>query len=112
MSRRLALAPSLVATLALGATSLAACRYEMSDREYCTRRQTGWEMAFPNLPFSESDRTQYVDNCVAKVARAHGNGELARSIRCMNQHLVGHGHAYEQYVAFTACEGVDPTREQ
>jgi len=27
----------------------------------------------------------------------------------MNQYLIGHGHAYEQYVAFTRCEGVDPT---
>jgi hypothetical protein len=40
----------------------------------------------------------------------HDREELARSIRCMNEHLTGHGHAYEQYVAFTRCEGVDPSR--
>jgi hypothetical protein len=28
----------------------------------------------------------------------------------MNEHLTGHGHAHEQYVAFTRCEGVDPSR--
>jgi hypothetical protein len=30
----------------------------------------------------------------------------------MNEHLTGHGHAYEQYVEFTRCEQVDPTRER
>ena len=82
----------------------------MSDREYCVRRQMGWEMAFPNLPQTEADRTQFVDSCVANVAKAHDNGELAR--RCMNEHLVGHGHAYERFTAFTQCEQVDPTRER
>jgi hypothetical protein len=94
------------------AALLASCSYEMSDREYCTRRQTGWEMAFPNLPLGDADRTQFVDSCVANVARAHDNGELARSIACMNKHLVGHGHANEQYLAFTQCEKIDPTRER
>jgi len=28
----------------------------------------------------------------------------------MAEPLTGHGHAYEQYVAFTRCEVVDPTR--
>ena len=94
------------------AAAVAGCSHEMSDREYCVRRQMGWEMAFPNLPQSEADRTQFVEACVANVARAHDNGELARSIRCMNEHLVGHGHAYEQFTAFTRCEQVDPTRER
>ena len=88
------------------------CSHDMSDREYCTRRQMAWEMAFPNLPQTEADRTQFVDSCVANVARAHAGGELDRSIRCMNEHLKGRGHAYEQYVAFTQCEGVDPSRER
>jgi len=96
----------------LVAAALAGCSHEMSDREYCVRRQMAWEMAFPNLPQSEADRTQFVDSCVANVAHAHDNGELARSIRCMAEHLVGHGHAYEQYTAFTACEQVDPSRER
>ena len=94
------------------AAAVAGCSHEMSDREYCVRRQMGWEMAFPNLPQTEADRTQFVDACVVNVARAHDNGELARSIRCMNQHLVGHGHAYEQFTAFTQCEQVDPSRER
>jgi hypothetical protein len=88
---------------------LVACGHDMSDREYCTRRQMGWEMAFPNLPQSDADRTRFVDACVASVA-AHDRSDVERSIRCMNEHLRGHGHAYEQYVAFTTCEGVDPTR--
>ncbi|HET7505169.1 MAG TPA: hypothetical protein VFK02_29325 [Kofleriaceae bacterium] len=96
----------------LVAMALAACGHDMSDREYCTRRQMAWEMAFPNLPQTDADRTRFVDDCVTNVARAHDNGELARSIRCMNEHLVGHGHAYEQYVAFTRCEEVDPSRER
>jgi hypothetical protein len=29
----------------------------------------------------------------------------------MNEHLVGHGHAREQFDAFTQCEQVDPSRE-
>ena len=91
---------------------LAGCSHDMSDREYCTRRQMGWEMAFPTLPRSDADRSQFVEACVANVANAHDNGELERSIRCMNQHLVGHGHAYEQYTAFTRCEQVDPSRER
>jgi len=95
----------VLAALAVG------CRYDMSDREYCTRRQTAWEMAFPNLPQTDADRTQFVDSCVANVAKSHDNGELARSIQCMNQHLVGHGHANEQYLAFTQCEQIDPSRE-
>jgi hypothetical protein len=94
----------------IAVAALAACGHDMSDREYCTRRQMAWEMAFPNLPQSDADRTRYVDSCVANVAAAHDNGELARSIRCMNEQLTGHGHAYEQYVAFTRCEQVDPTR--
>jgi hypothetical protein len=89
---------------------VAGCSRDMSDREYCTRRETAWEMAFPNLTLSEADRKGVVDSCVENVARAHAGGELARSIACMNEHLVGHGHAYEQYVAFTRCEGDDPTR--
>jgi hypothetical protein len=94
------------------AAVLAGCGHDMSDREYCTRRYTGWEMAFPNLPQTDADRAQFIDACVANVAKAHDNGELARSIACMNEHLVGHGHAYEQYVAFTRCEQVDPSRER
>jgi len=95
--------------VALGLAVLAAgCSHDMTDREYCVRRETGWEMAFPNLTLSDADRGQWIDRCVAAVA--HQPGELARSIRCMNEHLTGHGHAYEQYVAFTQCEGVDPTR--
>lgn len=93
-----------VAVLAAG------CSHDMTDREYCVRREMGWEMAFPNLTLSDAQRTQTIDTCAANVARAHDNGELARSIRCMNEHLTGHGHAYEQYVAFTRCEGVDPSR--
>jgi hypothetical protein len=87
------------------------CSRDMSDREYCTRRQMAWEMAFPNLTLSDADRDQFVASCVAHVTRSHGSGELERSIRCMNQHLQGHGHALEQYEAFTRCEGVDPSRE-
>jgi hypothetical protein len=98
--------------LAAAAMACSACSHDMSDREYCVRRQMAWEMAFPNLPLADADRTQFVDSCIANVARAHDSGELARSIRCMNEHLTGHGHAYEQYVAFTQCEGVDPTRER
>jgi hypothetical protein len=101
---------SLLAALVTAA--VASCSHEMSDREYCVRRQMGWEMAFPNLPQADADRTQFVDSCVTNVAKAHDNGELARSIRCMNEHLVGHGHAYEQFTAFTQCEQVDPTRER
>jgi len=67
-------------------------------------------MAFPNLTLSDAERNKIVDTCVANVARAHDSGELDRSIRCMNEHLVGHGHALEQYTAFTRCEGVDPSR--
>ncbi|HEX3762830.1 MAG TPA: hypothetical protein VHW23_29240 [Kofleriaceae bacterium] len=97
--------------VALGLAVVAAgCSHDMTDREYCTRRETGWEMAFPNLSLSDADRGRVIGRCVAGVARAHETGELARSIRCMNEHLTGHGHAYEQYVAFTQCEGVDPTR--
>jgi hypothetical protein len=98
--------------LAAVAVACSACAHEMSDREYCVRRQMAWEMAFPNLPQTDSDRTQFVDSCIANVAGAHENGELARSARCMNEHLTGHGHAYEQYVAFTQCEQVDPSRER
>ncbi len=94
------------------AALLASCSHEMSDREYCVRRHMGWEMAFPNNPQTDADRTQFIDTCVANVAQAHANGELERSIRCMNEHLQGHGHAYDQYVAFTQCEQVDPTRER
>ena len=94
------------------AVALAGCSHDMSDREYCVRRQMGWEMAFPTLPQTDADRTQFVDACVANVAKAHDNGELARSIACMNEHLIGHGHANEQYVAFTRCEQVDPSRER
>lgn len=92
------------------AVVLAGCGHDMTDREYCVRRQTGWEMAFPNLALSDADRSQNIDRCTAAVASAHAGGELARSIRCMNEHLTGHGHAHEQYVAFTRCEGVDPSR--
>jgi hypothetical protein len=94
----------IVAVLAAG------CSHDMTDREYCVRREMGWEMAFTNLTLSDAQRDQIVDTCVANVARAHDSGELARSIRCMNEHLTGHGHAHEQYTAFTRCEGVDPSR--
>jgi len=94
------------------AAFLASCSHAMSDREYCVRRQMAWEMAFPNLPQTDADRSQFVDSCVANVAGAHDNGELDRSIRCMNEHLMGHGHAYEQFTAFTQCEQVDPSRER
>lgn len=89
---------------------LVACSHEMSDREYCVRRQMGWEMAFPTLTLSDADRTQFVESCVANVATARDSGDLARSLRCMNEHLTGHGHAHEQYLAFTRCEVVDPSR--
>ena len=88
----------------------AGCSHDMTDREYCVRREMGWEMAFPNLTLSDAQRDQTVETCIANVARVHDREELARSIRCMNEHLTGHGHAYEQYVAFTRCEGVDPSR--
>jgi hypothetical protein len=96
--------PVLVLVLGL------ACRGEMSDREYCVRRQMAWEMAFPTLTVTDADRTQFVESCVTNVAAAHASGDLARSIRCMNEHLKGRGHAHEQYVAFTRCEVVDPSR--
>jgi hypothetical protein len=86
------------------------CGHDMSDREYCTRREMGWEMAFPNLTLTDADRDRVIESCVANVAAAHDNGELERSIRCMNEHLKGHGHAAEQYDAFTRCEVVDPSR--
>lgn len=92
------------------AVLVAGCRHDMSDREYCTRRQMAWEMAFPNLTLSDADRSRFVESCAANVAGSHAGGELDRSIRCMNEHLTGHGHAYEQYVAFTRCEVVDPSR--
>ncbi len=111
MPRRLPLA-AFAALVTVVAASAAGCSHEMSDREYCVRRQMGWEMAFPHLPRTDVDRTQFIDRCVANVARTHDNGELARSITCMNKHLVGHGRAYEQYTAFTACEQVDPTRDR
>jgi hypothetical protein len=107
---RLSLRSTLGAMLV--ALTLLACSHDMSDREYCTRRHMAWEMAFPNLPQTDADRIQFVDSCVGNVARAHESGELARSIRCMNEHLVGHGHAYEQFEAFTRCEQVDPSRER
>ena len=88
----------------------AGCSHDLTDREYCVRREMGWEMAFPNLTLSDAQRDQTVETCIANVARVHDREELARSIRCMNEHLTGHGHAYEQYVAFTRCEGVDPSR--
>lgn len=91
---------------------LASCSHDMDDREYCVRRQMAWEMAFPKLLQTDADRSQFVASCVANVARAHDNGELVRSIRCMNEHLKGHGHAYEQFTAFTQCEQVDPSRER
>ena len=90
---------------------LAGCSHDMSDREYCVRRHTAWEMAFPMLSQNDADRSQFIESCVSNVARSHDNGELARSMGCMNQHLIGRGHAYEQYVAFTRCEVVDPSRE-
>ncbi|HEX4420612.1 MAG TPA: hypothetical protein VH165_22010 [Kofleriaceae bacterium] len=102
---------AVVIAAALGAT-LFGGGHDMSDREYCTRRQMAWEMAFPNLPQTDDDRSAFVESCITNIAPAHDNGELARSIRCMNEHLVGHGHAYDQYVAFTTCEQVDPTRER
>jgi hypothetical protein len=88
----------------------AGCGHDMSDREYCVRREMGWEMAFPNLSLSDADRNQVVETCVGNLARAPDPSELARSMRCMTEHLTGHGHAYEQYVAFTRCEVVDPSR--
>ena len=88
----------------------AGCSHDMSDREYCVRREMGWEMAFPNLTLSDAERSRTVETCVANVAHAHAGDELERSIRCMNEHLTGHGHAREQYTAFTRCEGVDPSR--
>jgi hypothetical protein len=94
----------VVALLAAG------CSHDMSDREYCVRREMGWEMAFPNLTLSDAERSRIVETCVANVARAHTGGELDRSIRCMTEHLTGHGHALEQYTAFTRCEGADPSR--
>jgi hypothetical protein len=103
---------AFVVGLGLAGLGGLACSHEMSDREYCTRRQMAWEMAFPNLSMTDADRSSYTASCVANVARAHDNGELARSIACMNEHLTGHGHAYEQYVAFTRCEQVDPTRDR
>jgi len=108
MPPRAALLALAVACRAAGA--LGACSGDMSDREYCTRRQTAWEMAFPTLTLSDDDRRDFVESCVANVAKAHDNGELERSIRCMNQYLKGKGHAYEQYVEFTRCEQVDPSR--
>jgi hypothetical protein len=102
---------SRLTVLAFAVAGLAACSHEMSDREYCTRRQMAWEMAFPNLPQADTDRASFIDACVANVAKAHDNGELARSIKCMTEHLVGHGHAREQFDAFTKCEQVDPSRE-
>ena len=93
----------VVAVLAAG------CSHDMSDREYCVRREMGWEMAFPNLTLSDGERSRIVDTCVGNVARAPA-GELERSVRCMTEHLVGHGHAQEQFTAFTRCEGVDPSR--
>jgi hypothetical protein len=71
-----------------------------------------WEMAFPTLAQTDDDRTKFVDACVTHIGPAHGNGELARSMACMNDLLVGHGHAREQYDAFTKCEQVDPSRER
>lgn len=81
----------------------------MSDQEYCTRRQMAWEMAFPNNPQSTDDRDRFVKSCVETFAKAP-EPERARSRKCMEQHLLGHGHAQDQYVAFTTCEGPDPTR--
>ncbi|HEY0194978.1 MAG TPA: hypothetical protein VGC42_27885 [Kofleriaceae bacterium] len=109
MWRWIVLAVVIVAAIAVTVANLG---HDMSDREYCTRRQMGWEMAFPNLPQTDDDRASFIDACVANVAKAHDDGELDRSIRCMNDHLVGHGHAYEQYTAFTKCEQVDPSRER
>lgn len=94
----------------LAAALAAGCHHDMSDREYCVRREMGWEMAFPNLTLSDSDRARTIDTCVVNVGRGDARGELERSIRCMNEHLTGHGHAREQYDAFTRCEGVDPSR--
>jgi hypothetical protein len=88
----------------------AGCSREMSDREYCVRREMAWEMAFPTLTISDDDRRQVIETCVRNVAGAHDNSELARSIGCMAAHLKGRGHAYEQYLAFTRCEQVDPSR--
>lgn len=96
--------------IALIAVAIGACGRDMSDREYCVRRHMAWEMAFPALPQTDDERSKYIESCVLHVASAHANGELARSIRCMDEHLRGRGHAYEQYVAFTRCEQVDPTR--
>ena len=108
MLRRLA----VLAVLAAVVAPIASCSHEMSDREYCVRRQMGWEMAFPHLPQADADRTQFIERCVAQLARPEARAELPRSIACMTQHLVGHGRAYEQYTAFTACEQADPTRER
>ncbi|TMQ19249.1 MAG: hypothetical protein E6J90_02310 [Deltaproteobacteria bacterium] len=109
MRWRIAVVPIAVVVV-IAVAALGACSHDMSDREYCTRREMGWEMAFPNLTLSDAERGRVIDACVANVAGAHDNGELERSIRCMNEHLKGHGHAYEQYVAFTRCEIVDPSR--
>lgn len=99
----------LVSLAALVLAAGAGCSREMSDREYCTRRQMAWEMAFPNLTVSDGDRTRFVESCASHVARAPAD-ERDRSRRCMVEHLKGRGHAHEQYVAFTRCEVVDPSR--
>src|SRR5262249_12009001 len=83
---------------------LMACSHDMSDREYCTRRQMGWEMAFPTLPQSDADRTRFIDSCVASVATA-SRDDLAPSIAPKRP---GHPNAHSR--AFTRCEVVHPTR--
>jgi hypothetical protein len=102
----IAAVPVLVSVLVSG------CSHDMSEREYCMRRQMAWEMAFPNLTLSDGDRAQFIESCVVNVPRSRADGELERSVRCMNQHLKGHGHALEQYEAFTRCEVIDPSRER
>lgn len=107
---RLAGQAALYALAAVALAATPACSHDMPDHEYCARRQMGWEMAFPNLAQTDDDRTRFIDSCVAAIATPAARAELPHSIACMNQYLLGHGHAYEQYVAFTRCEGVDPTR--
>jgi hypothetical protein len=103
---------ALAAAAALAFASVSGCSHDMPDHEYCARRQMGWEMAFPNLTQTDDDRTRFIDRCVTAIAAPAARAELPRSLGCMNEYLLGHGHAYEQYLAFTRCEGVDPTRER
>lgn len=83
---------------------IASCDTPMTDRKYCTKKQIAWEEAFPEVKQTDTARDKFITDCLAAIPEQRTSGRLDRSIRCMDEHLRGHGHAHEQYLAFIQCE--------